>query len=57
MRKTTGLLLALLGFFMGAVFGFLIAPAKSGMSIGNHQNINNYPCNTKPSEYEEGNPE
>lgn len=40
MEKNTAVLLALAAFFCGITVGFLIAPAKNGITIGSHNQIN-----------------
>lgn len=40
MEKNTAALLALAAFFCGITIGFLIAPAKNGITIGSHNQIN-----------------
>lgn len=39
MEKNTAALLALAAFFCGITVGFLIAPAKNGITIGSHNQI------------------
>ncbi len=41
MKKTTAFLLATTGFLAGVITGFLFAPVKHGVSIGNHNGNNN----------------
>lgn len=40
MEKNTAAFLALAAFFCGITIGFLIAPAKNGITIGSHNQIN-----------------
>lgn len=39
MEKNTAAFLALAAFFCGITVGFLIAPAKNGITIGSHNQI------------------
>lgn len=48
MEKNTAALLAIAAFFCGITIGFLIAPAKNGITIGSHNQINR---NDDPEEY------
>jgi hypothetical protein len=41
MKKSTAILLSTMVFFLGIVLGFLVAPIKNGISIGNN-NGNKY---------------
>lgn len=36
MQKSTGILVAIITFLAGALLGFLMAPAKKGVMIGNN---------------------
>lgn len=39
MEKNTAAFLALAAFFCGITIGFLISPAKNGITIGSHNQI------------------
>lgn len=42
MNKSTGILLALTGFFAGIILGFLLSPIKYGLKIGSNNGNDNY---------------
>lgn len=48
MDKSAAAFLALAAFFCGITVGFLIAPAKNGITIGSHNQIGR---NDDPEEY------
>lgn len=50
MEKSTAALLALAAFFCGVTVGFLLAPAKNGITIGSHNQIGQQ---DDPEEYDE----
>lgn len=53
MSKLTGFLLSLACLFIGIVAGFMMAPIKKGISIGNNSGNNFVPRNENDAEDEE----
>ena len=45
MKKSTGFILAMLGFLCGAALGFILSPVKDGIHIGSFSVDCNMGCN------------